>query len=153
MKPYASSLLVMAILASPAMPQGKPDFSGNWKIDVKKSDFGPLPSAPSYTRKVEHSDPRLTLTEEHGIGDESYTRTYTTDGKPLRFPSNGADVIGKVVWEGDALVFTFLFNAAGFDIQYKYTWRLSEDKQTLTNTLEGQTPQGPLKVIFVFDRQ
>ncbi|MCL5743643.1 MAG: hypothetical protein M1541_06915, partial [Acidobacteria bacterium] len=50
-------LLAVAACLLAARVEAKPNLSGTWKLNVTKSDFGPLPAPSARTDKIEHSDP------------------------------------------------------------------------------------------------
>jgi hypothetical protein len=79
-------LLLTFLVALPlttAFAQQKPDFSGTWKLNVAKSDFGALPGPESRTDVITHKDPSLSnsVTAEGAQGKQQYTVNYTTDGR------------------------------------------------------------------------
>ena len=45
-------LLAIGLVALPGLAQSKPDFSGTWKLNVGKSDFGQVPGPDSETMVV-----------------------------------------------------------------------------------------------------
>src|SRR5579884_2967851 len=61
----------------------KPNFTGDWKLNADKSNFGPIPPPTAMTLNIDHSDPNLKiLTKQSGAqGDMEYEAKYTTDGK------------------------------------------------------------------------
>ena len=65
------------------LAQQKPDYSGTWKLNVAKSDFGPLPGPDSRTDVITHKEPSISnsVTAETAQGKQQYTVNYTTDGK------------------------------------------------------------------------
>ncbi len=103
-RPFAFLLL----LAGVASTQTKPDFTGIWKQDNSKSTVRPG-STLQYSNKIEHQDPKLTVTTILEGGDRppsSYSRTYRTDGKPTESSDREGDKFTTTVrWEGKTLVF------------------------------------------------
>src|SRR4029079_14018283 len=53
---------VLAFVATPALAQVKPNFSGTWNLDVAKSDFGPSTAPESMTMTIVHKDPSIKAT-------------------------------------------------------------------------------------------
>ena len=51
--------LLIAAAANLTPAADKPDFSGNWKMDLNQSDFGGSPPPESFSRKIEHAEPSL----------------------------------------------------------------------------------------------
>lgn len=76
-------LLAIAACLFSARVEAKPNLSGTWKLNVAKSDFGPLPAPSARTDKIEQSDPNLkiAITQSGEQGEFTYTMAYTTDGK------------------------------------------------------------------------
>ena len=58
-----SKLLILAALSGAAFAADKPDFSGDWKINFNRSNFGQIPAPANYTRKITHAEPSLTIEE------------------------------------------------------------------------------------------
>src|SRR5260370_23828026 len=80
---FMKAVFAIAALASLAMAADKPNFTGSWKLDPDKSTFGPIPPPSSMTRKIDHTDPALNLTEDRSgpQGDQTLVFKYSTDGK------------------------------------------------------------------------
>ena len=77
-----SAIVAAACFAAPA--DSKPDFSGDWKLNVEKSNFGPMPGPESSTRKIVHKDPEVAVTTTQTGGPQGDMTTdikFTTDGK------------------------------------------------------------------------
>ncbi len=83
----------------------KPDFSGTWKLDASKSEFGPMPAPDKWERTITHQDPSLKYkTVQAGPQGEMTTDTsYTTDGKESMNNFRGQDVKGVAKWDGDVM--------------------------------------------------
>src|SRR5258707_12832743 len=89
----------MVPAARPAAPKAsasagpKPDYSGTWKLNVSKSDFGPLPAPDTRTDTIEHKDPSLkAATSQDGAqGKQEYTLAITTDGKEATNNAGGTE--------------------------------------------------------------
>jgi len=155
-KKICIAILALAALASFATADDKPNFSGDWKMNAAKSDFGPVPAPTSYTRKITHADPSLTVEDTQtgtALGDQHDTRTYTTDGKEISYQANGADVKSAASWDGGNLLINTKASIQGMDISIKDTWTLSEDGKVLTDSASVGTPQGDLVLKLVFEKQ
>ena len=153
MKPIVSALLLVAALAGTAAAAEKPNFSGEWKMNAAKTNFGPLPPPTSIVRKVTHAEPSLSIVEEQqgDLGTQNTTRKYTTDGKETSFEANGAEVKGSAVWDGSVIVVNSSVDAVGLKFIDRMT--LSEDGRTLTSVVHIASPQGELDITIVFDKQ
>ena len=156
MKSICIALLITAGLASFASADDKPNFSGDWKMNAAKSDFGPVPAPTSYTRKITHAEPSITVEDTQlgtALGDQHDTRTYTTDGKEISYSANGADVKSAASWDGATLLINSKASIQGMDITIKDTWSLSDDGKTLTDSAAIGTPMGDLAIKLVFEKQ
>jgi hypothetical protein len=155
MKTLMSTLFVIAAAAGMAQAADKPDFSGDWKMDADKSVFGPMPPPTSMTRKIDHKDPDISVTEARSgpQGDMNTTMKYSSDGKETTNSLMGNDVKSKAVWEGKTLVITSAANFGGADVKLTDKWTLAEDGKTLTDVLGISSPQGDFELTFVLIKQ
>jgi hypothetical protein len=145
--------LALAALALPAM--AKPNFSGTWKLDAEKSDFGPQPPPTKMTRTIKHEDPTLTYstTQEGPQGEMTSEVKFTTDGKEATNQMMGMDVKGNASWEGDLLKIKQKLDLGGTEVSIDETWELSADGKVLTAKLAVKTPQGDLDMKVVMNKQ
>jgi hypothetical protein len=153
MKPLLLAVITTVILAGAAAAADKPDFSGEWKMNTAKSNFGALPPPTTIVRKITHAEPSLDIVEQQSgdMGTQVTTRKYTTDGKDMSFESGGAVVRGTAVWDGNTLILTSIVDA----ISATFTDRMSvsEDRRTLTSAVHIASAQGDLDILVVFDKQ
>jgi hypothetical protein len=157
-----SILVPLAIVAAIpfALPADtKPDFSGEWKLNIDKSNFGPLPPPESETRTIEHVDPSFSIKQVRvggGMGDFTTEMKYTTDGKEsvnkIETPNGALEIKTTMNWEGKALIVKSKFNIQGMDMTSEGHWELSEDGKTLTMNDKLSTPQGDFEMSQVFDK-
>ena len=112
----------------------KPNLSGAWKLNVGKSDFGPLPGPTSRTLKIDHEDPslKIAVTEVKQQGEVSYQASYTTDGKENVNTNRGNTFRSKLKWDGDVLVIETKGTFAGGEVTARDKWTLSDGGKTLT---------------------
>ena len=156
MKSVSKVLLVIAGLATMAFAADKPNFSGDWKLNAAKSNFGPIPPPASYARKITHAEPAITIEDTQtgsAAGDQHETRNFTTDGKELSYQANGADVKSKMIWDGDALQIDSKASIQGTDITIKDKMALGDGGKTLTDTAHVASPQGEIDLVMVFEKQ
>jgi hypothetical protein len=156
MNPLSKAALIIAALAGMALAADKPNFSGDWKMNAAKSNFGPIPAPATYTRKVTHMEPSITIENTQtgtALGDQHDTRTYTTDGKEVSYQANGADVKAAITWDGNALLINSKASIQGMDILIKDTITLADDGKTMTDAVHVASPQGDIDLALVFDKQ
>ena len=149
----ALAIALALVLTFPGQPSGKPNFSGEWKMNAAKSNFGVVPPPDSITRSITHAEPALTIVEKQSSarGDQNTTRTYTTDGSPTTFEVGGATVKTSAKWAGTTLEVTSYVELMGATFDDKIT--LSADGRTMTSALKISTPQGDVDITVVFEKQ
>jgi hypothetical protein len=128
----------LSMFGSPVFSQrqpNKPDFSGQWKLNINKSDFGQMPAPSSALMKIEHKEPGLKITRTIGTDDGKRTTetVYSTDGKDITVKLPGSNP-GKSTakWDGSALVIESMTSLNGEEFRVRWKWTLSKDGKTLT---------------------
>jgi len=141
----------MTLLA--AQSQAATNFSGDWKLNLAKSDYGPIQAfAPEFMiRTIKHDDPMLQIsTHQKGAQGEVTTELkYTTDGKPAE--NKGSK--GTAKWDGDKLVVDSIRDAQGTEIKSHDVWMLSADGKAMTVNIHLVVPQGEFDITMAFDKQ
>jgi len=138
-----------------ATAQAKTDYSGTWKVDTSKSDFGPMPPPDSITEKIVHEDPSLkvNVAQVGGQGDMTYDMVYTTDGKECVNTVGGNEFKTTLKWEGDNLVADTKGSFEGNEFTAKDQWVVSDAGKTMTVTRHISTSMGEFDMKLVFDKQ
>ncbi len=147
-------LLLLTLIAGFAWAE-KPDFSGDWKMNADKSDFGRLQKPSAFSRKIEHKDPDIHVvsTFTGPNGDVVTEVKYTTDGKAMMNNVRGTDIRGEMKWEGDSLALTTSRQVQGNTLVTKEKWTLSEGGKVLTSTSHTAMPDGDMMIVLVMDKQ
>jgi len=154
--PVFITLFSIFLLGSARQVQAAPNFSGDWKMNIAKSDFGPVPAPEVLTRAIKHTDPALEIaTHQKGArGEVNSQLKYTTDGKPCSNTVQGGEAKGTATWHGENLVIESERDFQGTPIKSKETWALSDAGKTLTITNHVSVPQqGEFDIKYVFDKQ
>lgn len=146
------TVLALAITAG-GQASAKPDFSGEWKMNPAKSDFGVLPPPSSIRRTITHAEPNLTMVEDQrsDFGDASTTRKYVTDGTPMSFTSQGFEVQSSARWDESTLVVISKVESQGLTFNDKMS--LSPDGKMLISNVHISSPQGDVDILIAFDKQ
>ncbi len=147
------SLLTLAI---GFVAQAKTDYSGTWKLDTSKSDFGPIPPPDTLTETITHQDPSLkaSVASTGGPqGDMKYDINYTTDGKECVNKVGDNEFKSTLNWEGDDLVVNTKGSFGGNDFTSKDRWTVSSDGKTLTVTRHLASAMGEADVKEIFTKQ
>ena len=147
--------ILVAVLATFAAAADKPDFSGAWKLDPDKSNFGPMPAPDKMERKVSHKDPSLSVDESRSgaQGDMAMSFKYTTDGKESTNSFMGQDMKSTAAWDGSALVINSKADFGGAEVKITSKWSLSADGKVLTDAWHIVSPQGEVDLVFVMNKQ
>jgi len=149
MKDLVATIFIAAavMVAAP----DKPDFSGKWKLDLRRSDFGAIPQPESMTRAVEQKAADISV-EQVSTGPEmNVTLRYSPGGKETSNSFMGTDYKSKAGWEGRTLVIHN--NVGAGDGSSVDKWTLSDDGKTFTDVLSITTPGGDFVITHVFVRQ
>jgi hypothetical protein len=147
--------LVPVLLIAALLAQAAPNLTGEWKLNVSKSNYGPIPAPQLMVRKVRHDDPALGIrtTQKGAQGEITTQLNYTTDGKPAVNKVGGAEAKGAAQWQGDKLVIDSTREVQGNPMRSRETWSLSADGKVLTIATHVGLPQGEFDLTLVFDKQ
>jgi hypothetical protein len=151
MKKCFSVVAVFAMTFLAAQSQAAPNLTGVWKLNLAKSELGPVPQPEIMTRTVNHHDPSLQISSytKGAAGETTTELKYTTDGKPAE--NKGSK--GSAKWDGDKLVLDSVREFQGSELKLHDVWTLSADGKTLTVNSHLAVPQGEFDVTWVFDKQ
>jgi hypothetical protein len=146
--------LVVAALAATAAAQSKPNLTGAWKLNVAKSDFGPLPAPDSETDNFMQSDAGIKdlVSANTQQGKQDYTLTYNFDGTETVNSPGGLEIKSKTKWEGPALTITSKLKFQDQDVDVKDVWTLSADGNTLTKDTHFTSSMGEADQKYVFEK-
>jgi hypothetical protein len=155
MSKYVFAIFVtLALAALPAL--AKPNFTGDWKLNIAKSTFGDIPAPDSMSYKIDHADPKLTsVSKQSGqMGEIEMHSTCTTDGKECTNEGfQGAPTKSVMKWDGDTLVAEVKGQFGDTDFTLKQKWSLSGDGKTLTVAQTFASSMGEFTQTLVFEKQ
>jgi hypothetical protein len=146
----------LLLVAASASAQTKPNFTGDWKLNTAKSNFGPMPAPSSLTQKITHADPELKVVSAQSgdMGDFNTDFTFTTDGKESQNQmGNDFHMTTVATWEGDVLVMNSTLDFQGNAMTGSDKWTLSPDGKTLTVQRHFGGPMGEGDATIVMDKQ
>lgn len=138
-----------------AQAQSKPNFSGTWKVNNAKSDFGPMPAPQSSTSKIDHKEPSLKIATTW-VGDQgelTFESAYTTDGKESTNSFRNMEFKSKATWEGSTLLIASKGSADSGEFTMKDKWSLSEDGKTFTVVRAFSGPMGEATQTLIHEKQ
>ena len=145
---------VFLLLGAPTRA-AEPNLSGEWKLNLTKSDYGKFPTPISVTRKIDHTGSKLvfTTTQKGAQGEVTSKLAYTTDGKESVNEVTGGESKGTAQWIGEMLTIESSRVFQGTTLKQKEIWRLSSDGKVLTIDSHVSIPNGEFDVKQVFDKQ
>ncbi|MGC9945206.1 MAG: hypothetical protein ABSF64_02315 [Bryobacteraceae bacterium] len=158
MRSHTFRVLAVALLAAAfglLQAQAKPNFSGSWKLNTAKSDFGAMPAPDTRNDKIVHADPGLTdsFTQSGPRGELAAEMKYSTDGKETTNSLRGNQIVSIAKWEGDELVIAAKTSMQGADITFTDRWSLSADGNTLTIQRHAVSPLGETDQKILLEKQ
>ena len=153
MKRTALGLFVALAIASTAL--GAPNLTGTWKLNVDKSDFGPLPPPYSLTERIEHTEPNLVVHWDYSgaEGSMSGKAVYKTDGSKNTNLFGDIEIESTVTWEGDLLKIESVGMMGGMEIEFSDTWTLSADGKTFKVDRFMTSAMGDANQTLVLEKQ
>jgi hypothetical protein len=151
-------LILTLLLAAPANAQTHPNFTGTWKQDNSKSTIR-SGSTIQYSNKIDHQDPKLTVTTILGANgsykESTNTRNYIIGGTSATSSDKEGDQFTNTVkWEGNSLVFETVEKEMAATLTSREVWSLSPDGKTLTKKIHRTGGQGgDSDQTFVLEKQ
>ncbi len=146
-------LITVLVLASGLA--AKPNFTGDWKLNPAKSDFGQFPAPSKLTMSIGHDDPNLKVSTSMAgdYGEFTWEAAYTTDGKECINKMRDNESKSTVTWDGDILLINTKTSFGGNDMTISDKWTLSADGKTLTIDRKFASSQGEMVQKIAMDKQ
>jgi hypothetical protein len=143
------------LLGTAAFAQSQPNFSGTWKVNVGKSDYGMLPPPESRLDVIEHTGDTMKdqVSAVNQQGKQDYTLTFKTDGSETVNKIADREMKITAKWDGPALAVTMKLNLQGQDIDILAKWTLSADGSTLTQNVHLASAMGETDQKVVYEKQ
>lgn len=152
-------VLGVVMMMAAAMAADKPDFTGTWKLDASKSDFGQMPAPEKMERVIDHKDPSIKIktTQSTPNGERTMDTEYTLDGKEQKQETPRGTVMYTPKWEGSVVVIdskrTMNVQGQTVEITGVERWSLSADGKSMTVDSKMVAPMGELTMKAVFAKQ
>jgi hypothetical protein len=152
-KIFAVTLLSVAAFATQAMAAS--NFSGEWKLNLSKSDYGPVPAPEFMNRSIAQTDSVINIkTHQKGAQGEAKTETkYTLDGKENTNVINGSPSKGTAKWDGDKLIIESTRENQGMELKFRETWSLSGGGKVLTINNKVSAQGQEFDLVIVLEKQ
>ena len=131
----------------------RPDFSGTWKLNIKKSDFPNKSLLANETMVITCSGSIVEM--RHAIDGHEIVQTYTADGQP-RTAKEAAQIETKAFWEKSTLIIEkqTLNVPNSRSTVMTSRWTISKDGRTLKSDV-STSPLLSFRLSFryVYDKQ
>jgi hypothetical protein len=148
-------IYAILLLGAAAFAQSQPNFSGTWKLNVAKSDFGMMPAPENRTDVIAHTADGIQdkVSAKNQQGQQDFTVNFKTDGTESANKAGERDVKMSAKWDGPVLVVTTKLDVQGTEIVIQAKWTLSEDGATLSQAAHVTTPMGEMDQKAVYEKQ
>ncbi|MGA2599513.1 MAG: hypothetical protein ABSH09_21275 [Bryobacteraceae bacterium] len=149
-------LLILLTLSALALTAADhPNFTGSWKMNAARSDFGEIPKPTQFDRKIDHKDPtiRMSVHQVLNTGERTIQVVLRTDGKETTNASSTGEAKTTCQWNGRELNLITTRQMEGGNVISRETWSLLPDGQTLVSITNMQTPRGIYTIRLVLDKQ
>jgi hypothetical protein len=145
--------LLALVAAAPAA--AKPNFTGEWKMNISKSDFGKMPGPDSASSSIGHQDPQLKLhiKQSGERGEFEMDLNYTTDGKECINEIGGNPLKSVLKWDGEVLIIDTKASFDGNEFSMQDKWQVSEGGKVLTIDRHMSSSMGESDQKLVFEKQ
>jgi len=142
---------VIAALTIATAASAKPNFSGTWRLNKAKSNYGPVSAPNRMERKIVHADPtlKMIIVQGNDEGERTVEQEYRTDGSEVVNKIGSREVASTAKWEGQVLV----ISSEHGDLAQSERWTLSEDGKVLTLVNRVKSPKRNFEVTVVMDKQ
>jgi hypothetical protein len=168
MRTILYSFTALLVLVSVGQAQGaparqdKPEFTGTWKLNLGKSDFGQIPPPASQTDVIalKGDELKIVSASEGPDNTRNYTLMLKVDGSETSSPivNSAPDasfqvVSAKAERQAATLVLTEQLRVQGSPGSLRSIYTLSPDGKVLTKSTQITTEMGEFAATAVFDRQ
>lgn len=131
-----------------------PDFSGTWRLNVQRSQYGANPPARRFD-KIQQNTAKLTVRwlESYEFYNRDGNETYSLDGKPFIDDSRQYPITSICKWEGGVLTIEARWRDENGDHVQRDRWSLSDGGKVLTIQRRTEGRGSPGEQTLVFEQQ
>lgn len=137
-----------------AAERARPDFSGQWHLDAKGSDFGPMPVPLKMVDLIEQTAAGMKVKRSMANDDRQadYEFDYQFDGSEVINKASVNHTRSRAHWDGDTLVVETSAEVEGLPLHIRDKWRL-DGHGNLRISRQFQTDRGELGIRLVMVRK
>ncbi len=146
---------ILTAVCGLAWAQAKPNFSGEWRMNPDKTDYGTMAKPEKMTRKIEHTDPdlRIVSTQSGPRGEIRSELKLVIDGKEQVVRVGNIEIKTTPHWDGAVLRIDSKRPFQTGEILMQERWTLAEDGKSLTIATHIVAPKGEANITLVLDKQ
>ena len=136
------------------MTEERPNFTGTWLLDLRRSTLQIAPPTAS-TFRIEHQEPHFHLSRTHVSGERSDTWSIalTTDGTEHSQKNGDLDVRARLNWAGSSLEAELKFNRKGEEGDVVVRYMITDGGRTLSAVERLRSAAQSYDNTWVFERQ
>ncbi len=142
------------ILPLTAQEVSKPNFSGTWKLNLKKSMLQ-IPAPSSTTFYIVHKDPKFHLTRTHVYGEkkDTWSIDLTTNGKEHYQKDGDFETRTRLYWEGSSLTLDMKLRNKAEEGTNVVRYSLTDGGRTFVAVERLRSPSHSHDNTWIFDKQ
>ncbi len=143
--------------ATTVIPQQKPDFSGQWKLNVQASTLSPIvaPVAQSGVLRIEHREPKFSADQTIVLDGKPFDSKFEllSDGREVATTDDrGVRIVSTLRWDGDALVVTWRIHRPDGELAISFRYELMDGGRRLRASEQLRGGGRDQDNLWVFDR-
>jgi hypothetical protein len=139
-----------------ATAQQKPDFSGEWKLNLQASKLSPIvaPVAQGGVLRIEHHEPRFKAVQTIVLDGKPLDSKFEllTDGRETVTDAGGRRVVSILLWDGDALVVTWRVHGSDGEVTISFRYELQDGGRRLRAAEQLRGAGRDQDNLWVFER-
>lgn len=149
----AAALAALWLMAGAAW--AAPDFTGNWKLNASKSDFGQMPAPDRWDMAIEHKEPALkvTTTMAGQMGERTTTTDYNIGGPETESTRGEWKSKSTAKWQDGTLHIISKISTGNGELTIDEKWTLIENGKALSITSKWISQMGEFEAKRVMDKQ
>lgn len=128
-----------------------PSFTGTWKMDAAKSDFGSLPAVGSIVDRIGQQEPELVINRARD--GQNLIIAIPLDGDSKQNDILGLDMKTQGHWDGNTLAVDFTGRRMGREVSYHERWTMAPDGNSFKVARHLVSPRGETDQTLIFVKQ
>ncbi len=143
-----------ATVSTAAPSPARTNYSGVWRLNVARSDFGGMPAPDARVDVIEHQEPaiKIQVSQDGPDGNHGFAANLTTNGKIVASRFEDLDAKSRASWLGEKLVVDTRMNFQGSEISIETVYELSEGGSALIQSSRAIAPTGEIHQKLVFEK-